>query len=131
MVLLLAQPMALPVLLVDSERDSLATMAALLEASGYDPTVTDDFENATALLAAGGFVAVITAERLGPHNGLHLVLRARAARPPVGVIVTIPRPDQIVEAEATVLGALCVVAPWKDPSDLLSALARVQHALPV
>lgn len=122
--------MSLPVLLADPDRDSLAIMAAFLKASGYDPTLTDDFEDAMALLAAGGFVALITAERLGPHNGLHLVLRARAGRPAVGVIVTIPRPDQVVEGEATILGALCVVAPWDYPADLLSALARVQLALP-
>lgn len=106
-------------------------MAAFLEASGYSPTLTDDFEDATALLAAGGFVALITAERLGPHDGLHLVLRARAGRPAVVVVVTTRRPDQAVEAEATILGAVSVVAPWDHPADLLAGLTRLQDALPV
>ena len=123
--------MNVPVLLVNPERDLLATMAASLKASGYDPTMTDDFEDATALLKAGGFTVLITAERLGAHNGLHLVLRARASRPTMGAVVTILRPDPVVEAEATIFGAACVAAPWENPAELIDALARVQAALTV
>jgi DNA-binding NtrC family response regulator len=122
--------MNVPVLLVNPDRDALATMAASLRASGYDPTLTDDFEDATALLKAGGFAMLITAERLGAHNGLHLVLRARAGQPAVGAVVTIPRADPVVEAEATIFGAICVVSPWERPADLLAALNRVQGAMP-
>ena len=72
--------MALQVLVVDSDRDALAVMAASLEASGFAPTLADDFEAATAQLRTGSFPFLITAERLGAHNGLHLVLRAKANR---------------------------------------------------
>jgi len=122
--------MFVPVLLVNPDREALAIMAASLTASGYDPTLTDDFEDATALLQAGGFAALITAEQLGAHNGLHLVLRARAGRPAVNVVVTITRPDPGVEAEATMFGAVCVVSPWDCPANLLAALTRGQHAVP-
>jgi DNA-binding response OmpR family regulator len=118
-----------PVLLVNPDRDNLAIMAAFLRASGYDPTLTDDFEDATALLKAGGFAMLITAERLGAHNGLHLVVRARAGSM-MGVVVTILQPDPIVEAEATIFGAVCVVSPWEYPADLLDALTRVERAQP-
>ena len=123
--------MNVPVLLVNPDRDNLAIMAASLRASGYDPTVTDDFEDATALLKAGGFAMLITAERLGAHNGLHLVLRARANRPTVSAVVTILQPDTVVEAEATIFGAVCVVSPWEHPDALLTALSRLQGQLRV
>ena len=126
----LTQSMNLPVLLVDPDRDNLALMAAFLRASGYAPTLTDDFEDAAALLKAGGFATLITAEHLGAHNGLHLVLRARAGRPAMGAVVTTTRPDPAVEAEATMFGAVCVVSPWEYPIDLLAALSRVDGALP-
>jgi DNA-binding NtrC family response regulator len=119
-----------PVLLVNPDRDNLAIMAAFLRASGYDPTLTDDFEDATALLKAGGFAMLITAERLGAHNGLHLVLRARAGRPTMGTVVTVLEPDPVVEAEATLFGAVCVVSPWEYPVDLLAALTRAERAQP-
>ena len=40
------------------------------------------------------------------------------------------RPDPAVEAEATMVGAVCVVSPWEYPVDLLVALSRVDGALP-
>lgn len=123
--------MNVPVLLVNPDRDSLASMAATLKASGYAPTLADDFEDAMALLMAGGFTMLITAERIGAHNGLHLVLRARASRPAMAAVVTILRPDPVVEAEATIFGAACVAAPWDHPGDLLAATARVEAALTV
>jgi DNA-binding NtrC family response regulator len=123
--------MNLPVLLVNPDRDNLAIMAAFLRASGYNPTLTDDFEDATALLKAGGFSTLVTAERLGAHNGLHLVLRARAGTPAMRAIVTTLGPDPVVEAEATIFGAVCVVSPWEYPADLLAALHRAEGALPV
>jgi DNA-binding NtrC family response regulator len=118
--------MNVPVLLVNPDRDNLAIMAASLRASGFDPTLTDDFEEATAHLKAGGFAILITAERLGAHNGLHLVMRARATRPTVGAVVTILQPDTVVETEATIFGAVCVVSPWEYPDALFAALSRVQ-----
>ena len=118
--------MNVPVLLVNPDRDNLSIMAASLRASGYDPTLTDDFEDATALLKTGGFAMLITAERLGAHNGLHLVLRARASQPTVAAVVTTLQPDPVVEAEATIFGAVCVVSPWEFPDTLLAALTGLQ-----
>ena len=106
-------------------------MAAAVRESGHLATVTDDFQEATALLTTGVFAALITAHVLGAHDGLHLILRARAGRPAVAVVVTLPRPDPVVEAEATALGAVCVVEPWDDSADLLEALSRVDHAVAV
>jgi ActR/RegA family two-component response regulator len=122
--------MPLSVLVVNPDRDHLAIMAASLKASDYDPTLTDDFEDATALLKAGGFAFLVTAERLGAHNGLHLVLRARATSPTVGAVVTMSKPDQVLETEAALFGAICVVAAWEDPRALVAALVSAGSIQP-
>jgi ActR/RegA family two-component response regulator len=120
--------LALQVLVVDSDREALAIMAASLEASGFAPTLADDFEVATAQLRTGSFPYLITAERLGAHNGLHLVLRAKANRAAIGAVVTTTKADPVLEAEAGMFGALCVIAPWDHPTDLIAALARLGGA---
>jgi DNA-binding NtrC family response regulator len=122
--------MPLQVLVVNPDRDALAIMGAALKAWGFAPTLADDFEDATALLKTGEFPLLVTAERLGAHNGLHLVLRARAARPGVGTIVTTLNADPVLEAEAAMFGALCVVSPWESPNELLDAVNRLKDAQP-
>ena len=122
--------MAIEILVVDTDRDALAAMATALQAAGYEPTLADDFEDATALLKSHTFDVMLTAHRLGAHNGLHLVLRARAERPTVGTVVSTTTPDPVLEVEANSFGALCVVAPWNHPADLLSTLSRLADAQP-
>jgi DNA-binding NtrC family response regulator len=122
--------MPLQVLVVNTDRDALASMATALKAAGYVPTLTADFEDATAALEAGGFCVLLTAERLDAHNGLHLIMRARATRPTMGTIVTTPKADPALEAEATMFGAQCIIAPWDHPTDLLDTLARFARAAP-
>jgi ActR/RegA family two-component response regulator len=106
----------------------MAAMARALETSGFAPTLADDFEHATALLKTGVFPFLLTAQRLGSHNGLHLVLRAKANRPAIGAVVTTTKADPLLEAEAGMFGALCLVAPWDQPTDLIAALARLSGA---
>ncbi len=118
--------MANEVLVVDTDRAVLALMSATLMSAGYEPTLTDDFEDASALLKVQHFPFMVTAHRLGPQNGLHLVLRARADRLMVGIVVSSLRPDPFLEQEAAAFGAVTVVAPWDRPADLVSALERVR-----
>jgi hypothetical protein len=80
------------------------------------------------LLKTGAFPFLVTAERLGSHNGLHLVLRAKANRAAIGAVVTTTKADPLLEAEARMFGALCVVAPWDHPDLLMAALARLGGA---
>jgi DNA-binding response OmpR family regulator len=122
--------MGIEILIVDTDRDALAAMATALKAAGYQPTLAADFEDATALLKSHTFEVVLTAHRLGAHNGLHLVLRARAERSTVGVVVSTTTPDPVLEAEANAFGAVCLVAPWNDPGELLSTLSRLKDVEP-
>ena len=121
--------MPIPVLLVNPNRLHLSVMAASLEANGFDPTLTDDFEDAMARLTAGGFAWLVTSERLGAHDALHLLLRARVSRTMIGSVVTMAKPDQALEDEATLFGARCVVSPWDHPGALLDALVPAESAI--
>jgi len=122
--------MANAILIVDTDRSALALMAHSASAAGYVVTPADSFEDATALLRGHGFTAVVTAHYLDVHNGLHLVLRARAEHASVVTVVTTPAPDPVLEEEAALFGAVTVVAPWSDPAVLLAALGRARSIQP-
>ena len=85
-------------------------------------TVADTFETALAALRGHPFAAVVTAHRLGTHNGLHLVLHVSNERPGATAVVTTPAPDPVLEREASAFGALTAVAPWRDPAPLIVVL---------
>ncbi len=102
------------------------SLAPLLSSSGYEVTLAADFDEAASMLRGHTFDAVVTAHRLGSHNGLHLVLRARVDRPSVVAVVTSTVVDSQLEAEAEVFGAVYLVAPWQDAARLLEALRPAQ-----
>lgn len=74
------------------------------------------------MLKSHEFHGLVTAHHLDAHNGLHLVLRGLAARPDLVAVVTTPAPDPILEGEAAAFGAVCSVAPWNDPAQLVATL---------
>jgi DNA-binding response OmpR family regulator len=117
------------ILVVDSDVALVALLLQLLQPSGYAVTVCRRFEDAVVLLKSQEFHAVVTAYHLGAHNGLHVILRARAERPAVLGVVMSPTADPVLSAEASALGAVCLVAPWSDSTELLHLLqAGIQPA---
>jgi DNA-binding response OmpR family regulator len=114
--------MSLQILLVNPELSLAAPLGPLLSSSGFEVTLAADFDQASSVLRGHTFHALVTAHRLGSHNGLHLVLRARVDRPGVVAVVTSTVPDPQLEAEAAVFGAVCLVAPWHDAARLLEVL---------
>jgi DNA-binding NtrC family response regulator len=111
------------ILLVEPNGALMALLLGLLHGSGYSVTLSGGFKDAAARVKADDFHALVTAHRLGAHNGLHLIVRARGQRPLMRCVVTSPVPDPVLEAEASRLGALSVVAPWNDGAELLKILA--------
>ncbi len=110
------------ILLVNPEPSFAESLAPLLTSNGFEVTLAADFGEAAGLLRGHTFDALVTAHRLGAHNGLHLVLRARVDRPAVLTVVTSTIPDPQLEAEAAVFGAVCLLAPWQDSARLLEVL---------
>jgi CheY-like chemotaxis protein len=110
------------ILLVNPDRPLAESLVPLLSSCGFEVTLAADFNEAAGVLRGHAFEAVVTAHRLGAHNGLHLVLRARVDRPFVLAVVTSDVRDPQLEAEAGLFGAVCLVAPWYDAARLLEVL---------
>ena len=113
------------VLVVDADRANLAIVGAALESQGFAVTAVPEFEQAVRLLKEHHFKGLVTAHRLGSHNGLHLVLRARLERPDTVAVLTCTVADPLLQQEAASFGALCTVAPWENPALLCTALSAV------
>ena len=88
------------VLVVDSDPSDLSTTVSLLQAAGYRVATATAFDEAKKLLASESPDVLVTGLRLGPYNGLHLVLRSRTDHPGMAAIVTSRHPDPVLEAEA-------------------------------
>ena len=115
---------AFRVLIVNPDAVLGGRLAEPLQAAGYRVTALTRFDEASARLKAEHFDAVVAAERLGTHNGLHLIIRARAEGRLAAAVVTCTDPDPVLENDARELGATCLVAPWLAPAELLAVIAR-------
>jgi DNA-binding NtrC family response regulator len=100
-----------PVLVVDCREDELAKLLAMLRAAGYQASGANCFEDARSMLATLEPLVLLTSVKLGRHNGIHLVVRARMSRPQLSAIVTHHVFDAVLEAEANRQEAKFVVQP--------------------
>jgi len=125
-----AASMPYSVLVVDQHPVVLATWVPPLLDAGYEVTATTSFEEARHHLAARPPNLLIAASRLRGFNGMHLVMCAHVNRPGMSAIVTTPARDPILEAEASVFGASCVVAP-ENRAELLAVVARAFSSRPM
>jgi len=114
-------PVQRSVLVVDPDPSDLSSTVLLLQAAGYRVTATPAFDEAKQLLANESPDVLITGLRLGPYNGLHLVLRSRADHPAMAAIVTSGYHDPVLEAEAQRQHAGFLLKPVAE-SDLLAAI---------
>ena len=88
----------------------LLPLGGLLESSlDIEVSALGDFEAAKRQLAVQVPDVLITALRLGPYNGLHLILRARADNPTITTIVVVEEDDPVLRRDAEELGAAFVV----------------------
>jgi len=99
------------VLVVDVDAQELQSTVLLLRAGGYRVTTAANFEEAKRQLASETPDLLITGLRLGPYNGLHLILRSRVDHPEMAAIVTTRFPDPVLQEEAHRQRANFVVTP--------------------
>ena len=81
------------------------------------------FEEAKQLLASESPDLLLTGLRLGPYNGLHLILRSRIDHPDMAAIVMTHVSDPVLEAEAQRQHAGFLLRPLSDRV-LLDAITR-------
>ena len=122
--------MAYSVLVVDQHPLVLAHWTAPLRDAGYDVAAATSFAEARQRLAICPPNLLIASSRLGGFHGLHLVVCGRLRRAPMSAIVTTPTKDSVLEADATVFGAACVVAP-DNRAEILAMVTRAFSSRPM
>lgn len=119
------------ILVVDGDTRDRTSTVLLLEAAGYQVRSARTFEDARSLLSTERPDLLLTDLRLGPYNGLHLVLWSRSEHPEMATVVTSRFADPVLEAEARRNEADFLLRPIGD-AQLLDAIAgslsRVQRS---
>jgi len=105
--------------------DQVVAISAL-SMGGFQVTVADNFRVARAFLDECSPTLLLTEIRLKEYNGLHLVLRAKAAHPSMAAVVTTTWTDAVLQAEAESMGATFVAKPFIRP-ELLAAVLRTLY----
>jgi DNA-binding NtrC family response regulator len=111
------------VLVVYADPQDRLGAALLLEAAGYRVLSANNFDEAKHMLATEAPDMLVTDLRLGPYNGLHLVLRSRTDHPDMATLVTSRVADPVLEAEALRQSAGFLLLPVSD-DEFLDAVAN-------
>jgi DNA-binding response OmpR family regulator len=108
------------VLIVDDDKTTRSGLAELLEAAGYEAVAVGTFEDATRILRTAPPDLLIADVRLGPFNGLQLVI---SSPKPIPAIIITGFADPVLEADARRRGAEYVLKPVS-PARLIDLVAH-------
>jgi DNA-binding response OmpR family regulator len=108
------------VLIVDDDKTTRDGLAELLEGSGYDAVAVGTFEEATRVLRTTPPDLLIADVRLGPFNGLQLII---SSPKPIPAIIITGFADPVLEADARRRGAEYVLKPVS-PTRLIELVAH-------
>lgn len=116
------------ILLVQPVRKrDLLSARALFESAGFRVVSASSFDEAKRLIETDPPDVLVTELKLGPDNGLHLVLRSRLAHPHISAIVMSHFADAGLAEEAARQNAIFLVRPFGG-SELLHAVNRALDA---
>jgi DNA-binding response OmpR family regulator len=113
------------IVVVSPDGERLSTLVDGLLDAGYRATGASTFAEGKRLVAKESPDLVIADERLGPFNGLHLIVVGRAHRPAMKGIITSHKQDPALEHVATGLDVGCLV----DSTELSGWLSSISTAL--
>jgi DNA-binding response OmpR family regulator len=108
------------VLIVDDDKTTREGLAEFLEGAGYEAVAVGTFEEATRILRSSPPDLLIADVRLGPFNGLQLVI---SSPKPIPAIIITGFADPVLEADAKRRGAEYVLKPVS-PSRVLDLVAH-------
>ena len=100
--------MAPTILIVDDDQMTRTGVAELLQQAGYETTAVGSFEEAARLIRRTPPDLLIADVRLGPFNGLQLIISSPT---PVPAIIITGFADPVLEADARRRGAEYVLKP--------------------
>ena len=96
------------VLIVDDDKTTREGLAEFLEEAGYEAVAVGTFEDATRVLRTSPPDLLIADVRLGPFNGLQLVI---SSPHPIPAIIITGFADPVLESDARRRGAEYVLKP--------------------
>jgi len=108
------------VLIVDDDTTTREGLAEFLEGSGYETIAVGTFEEASRILRTNPPDLLIADVRLGPFNGLQLVI---SSPQPIPAIIITGFADPVLEADARRRGADYVLKPVS-PGRVLELVAQ-------
>jgi len=117
--------MAEKILLVDDEKDFLATMSERMEARGMDVTTADSAEAALAQVEAGGFDAIVLDLMMPGMDGIETLKAIKKKKPELQVILLSGHATLEKGIEAMKLGALDFV---EKPADINGLTEKIKVA---
>ena len=120
---------AAEIVVVDDDVQMLALLAEVLSGAGYSVRGASTYEEGRRVLESHTPDLLITDVRLGAHNGLELVLRARAHTPKMPAIILTGFADSVIRAEAERFGAIYFEKPL-DPDRLVAMVAEMLFERP-
>jgi DNA-binding NtrC family response regulator len=108
------------IMIVTGDEQRRSVLLETLNHAGYVASGAATFEEAKELLESRSPDLVIADERLGPFNGLHVIVVGRAHHPRMKAIVTSHVKDEGLENDAKRLNVQCLVQPadatgWLEP----------------
>src|SRR6476620_6055751 len=97
------------IVVVSQNSERLNTLIDGLLSAGYLAIGVSTFADGKLLVQSESPDLVIADERLGPYNGLHLILMCRVQHPNMKAIVTSNAHDASLEKDAKQLDVRCLV----------------------
>jgi DNA-binding NtrC family response regulator len=116
--------MPLDILIVDEDPAALSTLVAAITQAGHTAIGVSSFREGIRALTTTTPALLICSVRLGPFNGLHLLMRGRAEHPGLAAILMGP-PSPVVAREAHALGAAVYLTQPIDLDALTTAVAEL------
>jgi DNA-binding NtrC family response regulator len=99
------------ILVVNSDPIGLHGTIGVLESAGYEVDAVRSFADARCRLESTRPDLLMTAVRLGPYNGLHLIVRSRNHLPAMATILTHDDADPVLLTEAAANDAAFLILP--------------------
>lgn len=112
------------ILIVDENTAALASLTAALESAGHRTIAALSFRDGVRIMTATTPALLICSVKLGPFNGLHLLMRGRSEHPDLPAIMIGPA-SEVLAREARALGAAVYLAQPIETGALLSAAAEL------
>jgi DNA-binding NtrC family response regulator len=115
------------ILAVFTDNADRSRIVQVLAAAGHNVSSASTFEEAKRMLTVMSPDVVMTDERLGAYNGLHVILNARLENPHVRAMLITPVLDRGLQADAARLNVECIVNQY-DPEKWLAIGSKTLDA---